>query len=104
MGFGLRKVPKVTAAGTVYNAIKFGYRIFDGAYDYQNEKEAGEGIHRAIKDRLVNREDILVITKPWNYHSEEYALPMMTAQNEAWGLDTLVFSVCTSRSHLSTSA
>ncbi|KAK7190456.1 aldo/keto reductase [Paraphaeosphaeria sporulosa] len=84
------RFPSPQVATNTRQAIKFGYRIFDGAYDYQNEKEAGEGIHRAIKDRLVNREDILVITKPWNsYHSEEYALPMMTAQNEAWGLDTL---------------
>ena len=43
---------------TVYNAIKIGYRLFDGACDYGNEKEAGEGVRRAIKDGLVKREDI----------------------------------------------
>ena len=43
---------------TVYNAIKSGYRLFDGAADYGNEKEAGEGIARAIKDGLVTREDV----------------------------------------------
>ncbi|KAJ4299909.1 NAD(P)H-dependent D-xylose reductase (XR) [Kalmusia sp. IMI 367209] len=87
VGFGLWKVPKETAADTVYNAIKAGYRLFDGAYDYQNEKEAGEGIQRAIKEGLVKREDIFVTTKLWNnYHSKEHALPMMKKQNEAWGL------------------
>lgn len=78
VGFGLWKVPKETAADTVYNvwycsglddhtdqsqAIKAGYRLFDGAYDYQNEKEAGEGIQRAMKEGLVKRKDIFVTTK-----------------------------------------
>ncbi|KAF2013998.1 Aldo/keto reductase [Aaosphaeria arxii CBS 175.79] len=87
VGFGLWKVPKETAADTVYNAIKAGYRLFDGAYDYQNEKEAGEGVRRAISEGLVKREDIFITTKLWNnYHSKEHAVPMAKSQNEAWGL------------------
>ncbi|KAL1889860.1 NAD(P)H-dependent D-xylose reductase (XR) [Sporothrix stenoceras] len=87
VGFGLWKVPAAQAADTVYNAIKAGYRCFDGAYDYQNEKEAGEGVRRAIKEGLVRREDIFVMTKLWNnYHRREHALAMAKAQNEAWGL------------------
>lgn len=31
VGFGLWKVDNATAADTVYNAIKTGYRLFDGA-------------------------------------------------------------------------
>jgi D-xylose reductase len=42
----------------VYDAIKIGYRLLDGACDYGNEKEAGGGLRRAIKDRIVKREDI----------------------------------------------
>ncbi|KAJ4855985.1 aldo/keto reductase family domain-containing protein [Trichoderma breve] len=87
VGFGLWKVPRETAAETVYNAIKAGYRLFDGAYDYQNEKEAGEGIRRAIDERLVEREDVFITTKLWNnYHRKEHALAMAKKQNEAWGL------------------
>lgn len=67
--------------------MKAGYRLFDGAYDYQNEKEAGQGIRRAIEDGLVKREDIFVTTKLWNnYHRKEHAVAMAKAQNEAWGL------------------
>lgn len=87
VGFGLWKVPAESCAETVYNAIKVGYRLFDGAYDYQNEKEAGEGIRRAIEEGLVKREDIFVTTKLWNnYHRKEHALAMAKSQNEAWGL------------------
>ncbi|KAJ9144574.1 putative Aldo-keto reductase [Pleurostoma richardsiae] len=87
VGLGLWKIPNDATADTVYNAIKIGYRLFDGAYDYQNEKEAGEGIRRAISEGLVKREDIFITTKLWNnYHRKEYALEMGRAQNEAWGL------------------
>ncbi|KAH8646876.1 putative aldo-keto reductase [Xylariales sp. PMI_506] len=87
VGFGLWKVPKENAADTVYNAIKVGYRLFDGAYDYQNEKEAGEGIRRAISEGLVERKDIFITTKLWNnYHRKEHAVAMAKAQNETWGL------------------
>ena len=47
----------------LFQAIKTGYRLFDGAYDYQNEKEAGEGIRRAIQEGIVKREEIFVTTK-----------------------------------------
>ncbi|KAG6910506.1 hypothetical protein DXG01_009925 [Tephrocybe rancida] len=50
VGFGLWK--------TVYEAIKAGYRLLDGAGDYGNEKEAGDGVRRAIKDGLVKREEL----------------------------------------------
>jgi diketogulonate reductase-like aldo/keto reductase len=42
----------------VYDAIKSGYRLLDGACDYGNEKEAGDGVRRAIADGFVKREDL----------------------------------------------
>ncbi|KAK9233841.1 NADP-dependent oxidoreductase domain-containing protein [Lipomyces kononenkoae] len=87
VGFGLWKVPRETTAETVYNAIQLGYRLFDGAYDYQNEKEAGEGIRKAISDGLVTREEIFITTKLWNnYHRKEHAIKMAKTQNDTWGL------------------
>ena len=50
VGFGLWKVNNDTCADTVYNAIKTGYRLFDGACDYGNEVEAGQGVARAIRE------------------------------------------------------
>jgi D-xylose reductase len=80
-------VPVSQLSILICQAIKTGYRLFDGAYDYQNEKEAGEGVRRAISDGLVKREDIFITTKLWNnYHQRDHALAMAKAQNEAWGL------------------
>jgi len=60
VGFGLLKVDLETTTDIVYIAVKTGYRLFDGAYYYQNEKQAEEGINQAIADGLVEREDIIV--------------------------------------------
>lgn len=43
---------------TVYNAIRTGYRLLDGAGDYGNEKEAGEGVRRALAEGIVKRDEL----------------------------------------------
>lgn len=87
VGFGLWKVTEGTA-DTVYNAIKAGYRLFDGACDYGNEVEAGKGVARAIKDGLVKREDLFLVSKLWNsFHEEERVKPICKKQLQDWGID-----------------
>ncbi|CAE6473979.1 unnamed protein product [Rhizoctonia solani] len=88
VGFGLWKVTKSTCADTVYNAIKSGYRLLDGAGDYGNEKEAGEGVARAIKEGIVKREDLFITSKLWNtFHAKEHAHALARKQLADWGLD-----------------
>ncbi|EMC98581.1 hypothetical protein BAUCODRAFT_374705 [Baudoinia panamericana UAMH 10762] len=88
VGFGLWKVNNDTCAQTVYDAIKTGYRLFDGACDYGNEKEAGEGVARAIKDGLCKREDLFLVSKLWNsFHDKERVKPICKKQLEDWGLE-----------------
>jgi D-xylose reductase len=88
VGFGLWKVNNDTCADQVYNAIKTGYRLFDGACDYGNEKEAGEGVARAIKDGLVKREELFIVSKLWNsFHEKERVKPITKKQLADWGLD-----------------
>jgi len=88
VGFGLWKVTRSSCADTVYNAIKAGYRLFDGAGDYGNEKEAGEGVRRALADGLVKREELFITSKLWNtFHAKEHVKTMATKQLGLWGLD-----------------
>ncbi|KAI9841424.1 MAG: NAD(P)H-dependent D-xylose reductase (XR) [Sclerophora amabilis] len=87
VGFGLWKVTNDTCADQVYNAIKTGYRLFDGACDYGNETECGEGVARAIKDGLVKREDLFLVSKLWNsFHDGERVKPICQKQLNDWGI------------------
>lgn len=87
LGFGLWKVTDNTA-DVVYNAIKAGYRLFDGAFDYGNEKGAGKGVKRAIDEGIVKREDLTIVSKLWNtFHEKERVEPIVRQQLEWWGLE-----------------
>jgi len=88
VGFGLWKVDNATCADTVYNAIKTGYRLLDGACDYGNEKEAGEGVARAIKDGLVKRKDLFIVSKLWNtFHDGHQVEKIAKKQLADWGIE-----------------
>jgi D-xylose reductase len=88
VGFGLWKVDNATCADQVYNAIKEGYRLFDGACDYGNEQEAGQGVARAIKEGLVKREDLFLVSKLWNsFHDADQVEPIARKQLADLGID-----------------
>jgi len=88
IGFGVWKVPNEIAADTVYNAIKAGYRLIDGAFDYANEKECGQGVKRAINEGIVKRSDLFITSKLWNtFHEKERVEPIVRKQLEWWGLE-----------------
>ncbi len=66
LGFGTWNLSKNTAKQSIVDAIKTGYRHIDCASVYGNETEVGEGIHQAIADGLVTREELFITSKLWN--------------------------------------
>lgn len=73
LGFGTWNLAKDTAKQAIVDAIKVGYRHIDCASVYGNEKEVGEGIHQAIENGLVTREELFITGKLWNIdHAPEH--------------------------------
>lgn len=90
IGFGCWKVPNKICSQQIYDAIKVGYRLFDGATDYGNEKEVGQGIRKAIDDGIVKREDLTIVSKLWNsFHDPKHVKPVVKKILNDLGLDYL---------------
>lgn len=66
-GLGVFKVEEgAELVQAVKSAIKHGYRSIDTAAIYENEKGVGQGIHEAMKENNIAREDLFVTSKVWN--------------------------------------
>lgn len=90
VGLGLWKIPKDVCSQVVVDALKTGYRCLDGACDYGNEKEVGDGIAKAIAEGIVKREEIWVTSKLWNtYHRKEHVREACLRTLKDLGLDYL---------------
>ena len=61
MGLGTSEMGNVEEV--VYHSIKDGARLIDTAAMYGNEDLIGKGIHKAISEGIIKREDLFVITK-----------------------------------------
>lgn len=75
VGLGTWRIPEDKAEESVYNAIKLGYRHIDCAYCYENEKEVGLGIKKAIDEGIVKRSDLFITSKLWNNHHAPEHVP-----------------------------
>lgn len=56
--------------------------------DYGNEVEAGQGFAKAIKEGLVKREELFIVSKLWNsFHDPERVGPICRKQLKDYGID-----------------
>ena len=61
---GTSDMPNELVPEVIENAVKIGYRSFNTAEMYDNEREIGVGLKRVI-GRHCAREDIILTTKAW---------------------------------------
>jgi alcohol dehydrogenase (NADP+) len=80
LGFGtLIPDPAVTLSAT-RDALEAGFRHFDAAERYRNEREVGEALQAGLAAGGIAREDIFVTTKLWNSnHRPERVEPAFEA-------------------------
>jgi 2,5-diketo-D-gluconate reductase A len=64
LGFGIFLIDQREAERVVNDALEVGYRHFDTAQAYGNEKQLG----RAISESGLTREQVFVTSKLWNTH------------------------------------
>jgi alcohol dehydrogenase (NADP+) len=83
LGFGtLIPDPAVTITAT-RGALEAGFRHFDCAERYRNEREVGEALEAGLAAEVIAREEIFVTTKLWNSnHRPERVKPAFEASLE----------------------
>ncbi len=90
VGLGTWKIAKDVATDVIQQATKVGYRHFDCACDYGNERQVGNGLNHAMEAGLVQRDDLWITSKLWNtYHRTEHVQPALQHTLDDLRLDYL---------------
>jgi alcohol dehydrogenase (NADP+) len=90
LGFGtLIPDPALTISAT-RDALQAGFRHFDCAERYGNEREVGEALQSGLAEFGIARTDIYVTTKLWNiHHRPQYVEPAFDLSLKKLQLDYL---------------
>ncbi|XP_070828687.1 aldo-keto reductase family 1 member B1 [Chaetodon trifascialis] len=64
--------PRTSIQGAVETAIAAGYRHIDTAYSYNNEVDIGKALQSKMKQGIIRRQDVFIVSKLWcTYHAPE---------------------------------
>jgi alcohol dehydrogenase (NADP+) len=90
LGFGTLIPDAAVTRGATKDALEVGYRHFDCAERYRNEREVGEALQTGLAAGAIAREDIFVTTKLWNTnHRPERVEPAFEASLDRLRLNYL---------------
>jgi len=90
LGFGTLIPDAAVTITATRNALEAGFRHFDCAERYRNEREVGEALQAGLAAGGMAREDIFVTTKVWNTnHRPERVEPAFQASLDRLRLDYL---------------
>jgi alcohol dehydrogenase (NADP+) len=90
IGFGTLIPDAAATISATRDALEAGFRHFDCAERYRNEREVGEALQAGLASGRIQREDIFVTTKLWNSnHRPERVEPAFEASLERLGLNYL---------------
>ena len=90
LGFGTLIPDAVVARTATRDALETGFRHFDCAERYRNEREVGEALQEGLAAGGITREDIFVTTKLWNTnHRPERVGPAFEASLDKLRLNYL---------------
>jgi aldehyde reductase len=90
LGFGTLIPDPAETKIAVTNALRVGFRHFDCAERYRNEREIGESFKAEFATGAIAREEVFVTTKLWNTnHRPERVEPAFDASCERLGLSYL---------------
>ena len=88
LGFGTLIPDPVATRVATKAALEAGFRQFDAAERYRNEKEVGEALQEVFKAGKIKREDVFIATKLWNNnHRPERVKPAFEASLKRLQLD-----------------
>ncbi len=90
LGFGTLIPDAAVTKTATRDALDAGFRHFDCAERYRNEREVGEALQAGLAANGIAREDIFVTTKLWNSnHRPERVSPALEASLVRLGLKYL---------------
>jgi len=90
LGFGTLIPDAAATISATSDALEAGFRHFDCAERYRNEREVGQALHAGLTAGGIAREDIFVTTKLWNTnHRPARVEPAFEASLARLGLNYL---------------